>query len=119
MSIEITIQGADRNDTGPGGVIARYLEAIAAQDETALSACLTEESRKIYGLEQAALTDCTVTIGTVTAEGDMFVVPTTTVDASGTDEFSFVVREEGGELRMDMNATMAKAMGISPEELMK
>ena len=63
MGIEITTKGADRNDSGPKGVIARYLEAVAAQDETALSDCLTEESRKIYGLEQTALTDCTVTIG--------------------------------------------------------
>ena len=119
MSIEITIKGADRNDSGPKGVIARYLEAVAAQDETALSDCLTEESRKIYGLEQTALTDCTVTIGEAITEGDMFVVPTTTVDASGSDEFSFVVREEGGALLMDMNTTMAKAMGVSPDEFMK
>ena len=119
MSIEITIKGADHSDTGPKGVIARYLEAVAAQDGTALSACLTEESRKIYGLEQTALTDCTVTIGEVVTEGDMFVVPTTTVDADGTDEFSFVVREEDGQLRMDMNATMAKAMGIEPDALME
>jgi hypothetical protein len=119
MSIEITIKGADHNDTGPKGVIVRYLEAIAAQDGTALSACLTEASRKIYGLEQTALTDCTVTVGEVITEGGMFVVPTTTVDANGTDEFSFVLREEDGQLRMDMNATMAKAMGISPEALME
>lgn len=118
MSIEITIKGADHNDTGPKGVIVRYLEAVAAQDGTALSACLTEESRKIYGLEQTALTDCTVTVDEVITEGDMFVVPTTTVDANGSDEFSFVVREESGELRMDMNATMAKAMGVSPDALM-
>lgn len=118
MGIEITIKGADRNDTGPKGVIARYLEAIAAEDETALSACLTEESRKIFGLEQTALTDCTITIGEIVTEGHMFVIPTTTVDAGGSEDFTFVVREEGGELLMDMNATMAKAMGVDPDALM-
>ena len=118
MSNEVIVKGAERDDPGPKGVIIRFVEAAAAKDETALLACLTENSREDFGVEQTALESGTVTVGEIITEGDVFVVPTTTVDADGSEEMPFVVREEGGELRLDMKATVAKAMGFSPDELM-
>jgi hypothetical protein len=71
------------------------------------------------GLEAAPIEQGTATFGEVIEEDDTFVVPTTTEDEDGAEELEFVVREDDGELRIDMNLTMARAMGVSPDEFLE
>jgi len=119
MAIEII--GADTSDPGPRGVIARFIEASSAKDANvdAVRAMLTEGSREGFDIDAAAFKEATVRIGEVESEEDWFVVPTALEDEEGTNEMPFVVREEGGELRIDFDATLGKLMGVSPEELME
>jgi hypothetical protein len=112
MTQKVTIIGANRDDQGPKGVVVRFIEAAVAKDEGAFKACLAENSREIIGVEQMALEGNTVTISDVTADGELFVVPTTAADENSSDDFTFVLREENGELRIDMQATMERAMGM-------
>ena len=116
MGNQVTFIGADRDDQGPKGLVLRYLEAAIAKDENAFNACLAENSREMIGVDQIALEGCTVTIGDVAAEGELFFVSTTATDEKGTDSFAYAVREENGELRVDMQATMERMMGMTQEE---
>lgn len=117
MTEKVTIIGAGRDDKGPKGLIVRYIEAAVAQDEDAFRACLTEKSREFYGVEQTALEGSTITIGDVIVDGELFIVPSIAVDDADPkgEPFDFVVREENGELLMDMPATMERAMGMTQE----
>ncbi|MBW1752571.1 MAG: hypothetical protein JRJ46_05605 [Deltaproteobacteria bacterium] len=99
MSNEVAIKRAERDDPGPKGVIIRFVEAAAAKDETALLACLTENSRKDFGVEQTALESGTVTVGEIITEGQEISVvwaeyasgdvpssKSVTINASASDE---------------------------------
>ena len=112
MTKKVAITGADRDDQGPKGVIVRFIEAAVEKDEDTFKACLAENSREMIGVDQMALEGNTVTIGDVTAEGELFVVPTTATDENSSEDFFFVVRDEAGELRVDMQATMERMMGM-------
>jgi hypothetical protein len=113
MENQITFIGADRDDEGPKGLIIRYLEAAIAKDENAFNACLAENSREMISVDQVALEGCTVTIGDVATEGGVFFVSTTATDEKGSDVFAYAVREENGELRVDMQATMERMMSMA------
>lgn len=116
MGKQVTLIGADRDDQGPKGLIVRYLEAAIAKDENAFNTCLAENSREMISVDQIALEGCTVTIGDVATEGGLFVVSTTATDEKGSDSFAYAVREEDGELRVDMQATMERMMGMTQEK---
>ena len=113
MTKKVTFIGADREDQGPKGLIVRFIEAAVEKDEDTFKACLAENSREIISPDQMALEGNTITIGDVTTEGGSFIMPLTAVDESGSDEMTFVVREENGELRVDMQAAMERMMGMS------
>ena len=112
MTKKVTIIGADRDDQGPKGVIARLIEAAVAKDEDTFKSCLAQNSLEMISVDQMALEGNTVTFGDVTEEGELFIVPTSAADENSSDDFTFVVREENGELRIDMQATMERAMGM-------
>jgi hypothetical protein len=116
MAKKVTFIGAEREDQGPKGLIVRFIEAAVDKDENTFRACLTENSREIISVDQMALEGNTITIGDVTAEGELFVMTLTAVDESGSDEMTFVVREENGELCVDMQAAMERLMGMTRDE---
>jgi hypothetical protein len=60
-----------------------------------------------------------VTFGEVTEEDGTFIVPTVTAEDGEEVPMDLVVVEEDGELRIDMNATMAREMGMDPEEMLE
>lgn len=117
MTEKVTIIGAERDDQGPKGLLVRYIEAAVAKDAETFAACLAANSREMIGVDQMALEGNTVTIGDVAEEGEYFVVPTIAADEHSSDEMNFMVREEDGELRVDMQATMERAMGMSRDDL--
>jgi hypothetical protein len=112
MTEKVTIIGADKDDQGPKGVIVRFIEAAVAKDEDTFKACLAQNSMEMISVDQMALAGNTVTFGDVTEEGGLFIVPTSAADDKSSDDFTFVVREESGELRVDMQATMERMMGM-------
>ena len=116
MTKKVTIIGADRDEQTPKGVTSRLIEAAVAKDEDTFKSCLTQNSLEMISVDEMALEGNTVTFGDVTAEGELFIVPTSADDGNSSEDFTFVVREENGELRIDMQATMERMMGMSQEE---
>jgi hypothetical protein len=112
MTDQVTITGAARDDQGPGSLVARFIEAAVAKDEDAFKACLAENSRELISTDQMALEGNTVTIDDIAADGELFIVRTTATDEKSSEDFTFVVRKENDELRIDMQATMERAMGV-------
>jgi hypothetical protein len=81
---------------------------------------MTEDSRKGMKLHGPPVESGRVIFGEVTVEEGLSVVPTTTEGEGVSEAIDFVVREEPDGFRIDMNATMARAMGgLSPDDLMQ
>ena len=82
-------------------MIARFIEASAARDTDAALAILTAGSREGFDINGTSFEEATIHIGEVESEEGHFVVSTSLEDEDGANEMPFVVREEGGELRVD------------------
>ena len=117
MNFEIV--GADPEDPGPQGVVARFMLAAVAGDREAVAELLTAESRKAMGDGAPPAEEGVATFGEVVTEGDMFIVPTSTKGEDRAVDMEFVVREEEGTLLVDMIAAMTRAMGMSPDQLVE
>lgn len=117
MGIEIV--GASPGDAGPKGVVAGFLVAVAARDEERAKGFLTEKSRRGFHAKDAPVGDGSARIGEPEAEADATLVPAVLEAPEGTQEMPFVLVEEDGEPRIDLDRTMKRLMGFSPEEMMR
>jgi hypothetical protein len=117
MAIEF--KGGGTDDAGPTGVVARFMLATATGDTAAAMEMLAEECRKGTELHENPMEGAVVTFGEVKTEAELFLVPTRTEMEGVSDETEFVVIEEAGELRLDLDQTMAREMGIDPKELLE
>lgn len=117
MGIEIV--GASPGDAGPKGVVAGFLVAVAARDEERAKAFLTEESRRGFSAKNAPVGDGAARIGEPQTEADATLVPTVLEAPEGTQEMPFVLVEVDGAPRIDLDRTMTRLLGFSPEEMMR
>ena len=115
----IQFKGAAPGDDGAAGVVASFMLATTKGDTEGAMAHLTEKSRDDGQLHEDPMEQAVVTFGEVTREGELHIVSTRTAEGDEVDEMDFVVVEETGELRLDMNATMARAVGIDPDEMLE
>ncbi len=115
----IHIVGAETDDSGPKGVVARFLLASDSDDHEAALALLTRASREGLQPGSSPAESGTARIGEPIPEGDDFVVPVTLESEEGDQEMPFVVTEEDGALRIDMDRTFEKLMGFNPAEMME
>jgi hypothetical protein len=117
MGIEFISGGPE--DQGPGGVVARFMLATSTGDTDGAMTLLSESCREGTELHEQALTEAVVTIGEAVVEESVHIVPTKTVEGESIDETEFVLVEEGGEFRIDLDKTMERAMGFDPNEMMQ
>ncbi|MEN8150831.1 MAG: hypothetical protein ABFS86_13495 [Planctomycetota bacterium] len=115
----IQFKGATPGDEGAAGVVASFMLASTQGETEAALARLTEKSREGGEIHEDPMEETVVTFGEVAREDELHIVPTITADGDDEGAMDFVVVEEAGELRIDMNATMARAMGIDPEEMLE
>jgi len=111
--------GGDVTDTGPIGVIARFLLAAEVSDEESARELLTGNSRHGFDINAIAITSGTVRFDDVVMEAGNHVVPTIIEDEDGAEEMPFILREEGGELLIDFDATIARLMGVSMDDFLE
>jgi hypothetical protein len=112
--------GVEMDEEGPKGVVARLMRASIDGDQEAGLAMMTTDSREGMKLHGPPIESGQVIFGEVTVEDGFHIVPTTTEGEGVSEPLEFVLREEENEYRVDMNATMARAMGgVSPNELME
>lgn len=117
MAIEIV--GADRDDPGPKGVVLGFLAASDAGDEPAALDLLTANSKEGLSFNPESFPGGTATFGEVMEEAGEFIVPVTMSAEGEAQEMPFVVREEDGVLRLDLDRSMERMLGFSPQSLME
>jgi hypothetical protein len=114
--ITLTYDGATPADPGPSGTVARMLEAQVSNDTEGMKASVTEATLKM-GRPTVPGKDLVAHIGAATADGDRHVVPCKMSADGNEQEIAFVVVTENGGLRVDMNATIERMMGVSMTDL--
>lgn len=115
----IKFVGADASDSGPAGLIGRFLEAAASHDMDAARDMLTEGSREGFAINPEDFENVKVRIGEIEGEDGAFLVRTELTDDEGPTEMPFILSEENGELRINFDATLAGLMGGSPERILE
>ena len=81
MTIEFI--GGDAADTGPIGLVARFILAAVDDDEEAASELLTENSRQGFDIAAIAIEEGTVSFDDLVEENGDSVVPTLIEDEDG------------------------------------
>ena len=118
MAFELV--GADPEQPGPGSVVARFMLASLAGDQDAALAMMTVDSREGMKLDAPPVESGRVVVGEPFEEDGVLVVPTESEGDGLPPGMDFVLTEEEGELRIDMDATMTRMMGgISPDQMME
>ena len=116
------VPGLDRDaleDPGARGAVARFLDACAREDESAARAVLTAGSQDGFNIHAGPTGDISARLGEEAEDGDFRLVPVTLGADGEEQEMPFLVREEEGEWRVDMSATMERVMGFDPEDLVE
>ena len=112
----IQFSGGGPEDTGPIGLVARFLLAAAEDDWDTAEDLLTENSRFDFDIDAVAVTDATITFEDVVEEYGETIVPTLIEDEDGMDEMPYIVREEAGRLLIDYDASVTRQLGVSMED---
>ena len=115
MSIVFVRGGPE--DSGPIGLVARFILAVAEDEWDAAEDLLTENSRVGFDLDAVAVTDATVSFEDVVVEFGDTVVPTLIEDEDGMEEMPYIIREEGGRQLIDYDASITRQMGVTMDDL--
>jgi hypothetical protein len=112
-------EGGSPEDSGAREALKKFLDACARRDEETALECLAEESRDGFNIDAGPQGDTNAQFGEEERDGEFVVIPTKlTVDGLN-QEMPFSMKEEGGQWRLDMMATMERLMGFDPEEMVE
>ena len=115
MSIKFV--GGGPEDSGPIGLVARFILATAEDEWDAAESLLTENSRVGFDLDAVAVANATVSFEDVVVEFGDTVVPTLIEDEDGMEEMPYIIREENGRQLIDYDASVTRQMGVSVVDL--